>query len=101
MQRIGRRTRVKPEAVAEYRDWHRHVWPELLALNRQAGIRNYTIFMDGPELFSYVEVEDFETAIAFLSRNEISGRWQALMAPLMEGDALSPWTLLEEVFHQD
>jgi L-rhamnose mutarotase len=101
MQRIGRRTRVKPAAIAEYRDWHRRVWPELLELNRQAGIRNYTIYMDGAELFSYFEVEDFQQAMAFLSRQEIAGRWQALMAPLMEGDSLSPWLPLEEVFHQD
>lgn len=102
MQRIGRRTRVKPEAIAEYRDWHRRVWPELLALNAGAGIRNYTIFMDGTDLFSYLEVDDFEAAIRHLSGSEIADRWQALMAPLMDSaDAVSPWTILDEVFHQD
>jgi len=88
--RIGRRTRVKPEAIAGYRDWH------------QAGIRNYTIYMDGPELFSYFEVDDLDAAMAFLSTSEVSDRWQALMAPLMDApSAENPWRVLEEVFHQD
>ena len=52
MMRIARRARVKADAIATYRDWHAKVWPELLALNAAAGIRNYTIYMDGTELFS-------------------------------------------------
>ena len=100
--RIGRRTRVKPDAIAAYRDWHRRVWPEIAALTREAGIRNYSIFMDGAELFSYFEVDDLDAAMAFLSRREISHRWQALMAPLMEAPSPeSPWQVLEEVYHQD
>lgn len=100
--RIGRRTRVKPEAIAGYRDWHQRVWPEIVALTRQAGIRNYTIYMDGPELFSYFEVDDLDAAMAFLSTSEVSDRWQALMAPLMDApSAENPWRVLEEVFHQD
>jgi L-rhamnose mutarotase len=102
MQRIGRSTRLKPGAEAEYRTWHRQVWPELLALNKQAGIRNYSIFIDGTRLFSYLEVDDFAAAAAFLERDETSRRWQALMAPFMDSDdEHSPWVLLEEVFHAD
>ncbi len=102
MQRIGRRTRLKHWAIGEYRDWHLKVWPELLALNVGAGIRNYTIFIDGAELFSYLEVDDFEGAISHLSDSEVAACWQTLMAPLMDSaDAISPWAVLEEVFHQD
>lgn len=101
MQRIGRRTKVKPEAVAQYRDWHARVWPELLLLNKQVGIRNYTIFIDGDDLFSYLEVDDFEAAAALMTGSPIGEKWQALMAPLMVSEALNPWTTLEEIFHQD
>jgi L-rhamnose mutarotase len=101
-QRIGRRTRVKADAVGAYRDWHKRVWPEIVELTREAGVRNYTIFMDGAELFSYFEVDDLAAAMAFLSGSEVSDRWQALMAPLMDApSAASPWQVLEEVFHQD
>lgn len=102
MMRMGRRTRVKPEAAAEYRRWHAEVWPELIALNTAAGIRNYSIYMDGAELFSYFEVDDFDAAMALLSGNQLAAKWQALMAPFMESDdATSPWVVLEEVYHQD
>jgi L-rhamnose mutarotase len=102
MQRIGRTTWLKPGREAEYRDWHGKVWPEMLALVRDAGIRNYTIFIDGRQLFSYLEVEDFEKASAIIDAAEVSARWQALMAPLMDAvDAISPWRRLEEVFHSD
>src|SRR5262245_1243209 len=102
MQRIGRTTHVKAGAEAEYRKWHQQVWPELLQLNKQAGIRNYTIFMQGTQLFSYLEVDDFRATIAILSHSELGQRWQELMAPLMDADdLLSPWVVLEEVFHLD
>jgi len=56
----------------------------------------------GAELFSYLEVDDFEGAISHLSDSEVAARWQALMAPLMySADAISPWAVLDEVFHQD
>ena len=101
-QRIGRRTRLKPEAIGAYREWHAAVWPALLALNTEAGIRNYSIFIDGVDLFSYLEVDDLEKAIASLSKSDVARSWQRLMAPLMDSeDAVNPWTLLEEVFHQN
>jgi L-rhamnose mutarotase len=102
MQRIGRTAWVKPGREAEYRDWHAKVWPELLAVVREAGIRNYTIFMQGRQLFSYLEVDDFETASAAVAATEVSARWQELMAPFMDAvDEISPWTRLDEVFHSD
>lgn len=102
LQRIGRRTRVRPEAISAYRDWHKRIWAEIVELTREAGIRNYTIYMDGPDLFSYFEVEDLTAAMAFLSRSDLSNRWQTLMAPLMDAPvAESPWQVLEEVLHLD
>jgi L-rhamnose mutarotase len=100
--RIGRRARVTSEGVTAYRAAHAEVWPELVELNRASGIRNYTIFIDGVELFSYFEVDNYEAAVALLSDSELAGKWQALMAPLMDSATqLAPWAVLDEVFHQD
>lgn len=99
--RLGRRTRVKLEALPEYRKWHERVWPELLDLNRQAGVRNYSIFLDGTTLFSYCEVDDPERANTQMMQSDLGARWQALMAPFMDAeDPNEPWTELEEIFHQ-
>ena len=43
--------RVRPEKVDAYLDAHRDVWPEMLDALRTAGIRNYTIFRAGNEMF--------------------------------------------------
>jgi len=102
MERIGRWTRLKAGSEEPYKEWHRKVWPELLAMNSQAGIRNYSIYLRGRELFSYLEVDDWEAAMKFLGSQEVCQRWQELMAPFMDAaDAISPWQRLEEVFHQE
>ena len=43
--------RVRPERIEEYVHAHRHVWPEMLDALRSAGIRNYTIFRHGNQMF--------------------------------------------------
>ena len=50
--------RVKPDRVDEYVRAHREVWPEMLAALEDAGIRNYTIFRAGNEMFGYFESDD-------------------------------------------
>jgi L-rhamnose mutarotase len=65
-------------------------------------VSNYTIFMDGCDLFSYLEVEDWAAAIEMLASSPVGQRWQALMAPLMNAeDPTMPWRPLEEAYHQD
>jgi L-rhamnose mutarotase len=94
--------RVRPDRIDEYLEAHRNVWPELLAALRSAGIRNYTIFRHGNELFGYFESDDLEAAAAFMEAQEVNARWQDAMAGLLEErvpDAGPP--ALEEVFHLD
>ena len=102
MQRIGRRSRLKPESVDEYVQAHRTIWPEMQSAIEHAGIRNYSIYRDGLDLFSYFEVEDLERAAAFLEQQPIAQKWQDEMSGFMDAeDALMPWRLMEEVFHLD
>jgi len=100
--RIGRRSKLKPEGVAAYREWHSKVWPAVLEFNTAAGIRNFSIFLDGTDLFSYFEVDEVAAALARLNSREMVTKWLELMAPLMDApDPMTPWVDLEEVFHQD
>jgi L-rhamnose mutarotase len=75
---------VRPEKLEEYLGAHREVWPEMLAALRGAGIRNYTIFRDGNRMFGYFEADDLAAAAVYLSRQEVSTRWQDAMAELLE-----------------
>jgi L-rhamnose mutarotase len=90
---------VRPDKIDEYVEAHRRVWPELLAALRAAGIRNYTIFRHGNEVFGYFESSDLEGAAAYMEAQEVNARWQDTMAELLEErvpDAGPP--TLEEIF---
>ena len=94
--------RVRPDRIDEYVEAHRHVWPEMLDALRGAGIRNYTIFRAGNEMFGYFEADDLAAAELYLSQQEVCTRWQDEMAELLEErvpDAGPP--ALVEVFRLD
>jgi L-rhamnose mutarotase len=102
MQRSAFVLRVRPDKIDEYVEAHRNVWPELLAALREAGIRNYTIFRHGNEMFGYFESEDLETAGRYIAAQEVNARWQDAMADLLEErvpDAGPP--TLQEIFRLD
>jgi len=93
---------VRPERIEDYVHAHRHVWPEMLDALRSAGIRNYTIFRHGNQMFGYFESDDLEAAARYLAEQEVSERWQDTMAELLEQripDSGPP--PLEEVFRLD
>tara|TARA_B100001013_G_C24422299_1_gene368351 strand:+ start:154 stop:477 length:324 start_codon:yes stop_codon:yes gene_type:complete len=105
MKRIGFQMKVKEEAIPEYKEWHRKVWPEMLEAIKKHGWTNYTLFMrpDGL-MFGYVEVpETFQAALEGMASEEVNTRWQELMAPYFEvppGSRPDQNMLeLEEVFH--
>ena len=105
MARYCFQLRVRPEMLAEYRERHRAVWPEMLAALRDTGWRNYSLFLraDGL-LIGYVEADDLRAAQADMAATAVNARWQAAMAPFfvdLEGRPDEGFALLEEVFHLD
>jgi L-rhamnose mutarotase len=94
--------RVRPDKIEEYIRAHRDVWPEMLDALRGAGIRNYTIFRDGDQMFGYFEADDLAAAGRYLAQQEVSTRWQDAMAELLVErvpDGGPP--ALEEIFRLD
>jgi L-rhamnose mutarotase len=95
---------VRPERLAEYRERHRAVWPEMLAALRDTGWRNYSLHLreDGL-LVGYVEADDLAAAQRAMAGTEVNARWQAEMAPFFAGlDGRAPdegFLVLEEIFH--
>ena len=76
--------RVRPDRIDDYVAAHRDVWPEMLGALRGAGIRNYTIFRDGNQVFGYFEADDLEAAARFLADHPVCTRWQDAMAELLD-----------------
>jgi L-rhamnose mutarotase len=103
MPRYCFQLQVRPERLAEYRERHRAVWPEMLAALRDTGWRNYSLFLRGDGLLiGYVESDDLAASQAAMAATAVNGRWQAEMAPFFvdrDGRPDEGFRLLEEVFH--
>ena len=103
MPRYCFQLQVRPERLAEYRERHRAVWPEMLAALRDAGWRNYSLFLRGDGLLiGYVESDDLAASQAAMAATAVNARWQAEMAPLfvdLDGRPDEGFLLLDEVFH--
>ncbi len=84
MQRIAFQLRIRPGMTEAYDEAHRHVWPELLAELDRFGVREYSIFRRGQQLFLYMRVPDFQQLLAQLAESDVNLRWQQTMAPLFE-----------------
>ena len=93
---------VDPHRIADYRRVHERVWPELLEALRDAGWRNYSLFLrDDGLLVGYVEADDLGRAQARIAATEVNARWQEAMAELFETDGPpdEAWELVPEVFN--
>jgi L-rhamnose mutarotase len=104
MQRVGFLIKVKPHKLAEYKKLHNPIWPELAAVLKDAGMRNYSLWLrpDGLE-FGYLECDDWSAVRAKLATSEVHARWQTMMRDYLDTttDAAQggqPIEMLEQVF---
>lgn len=104
MARIAFTMQLLPGFEEEYQRRHDAIWPELAALLREAGISNYSIFLDDDtrRLFAYMEVSERYDS-HWLPRQGVMQKWWDMMGDIMETNAdHSPVALpLREVFHLD
>ena len=87
---------------SEYKKRHDAIWPELSALLNQAGVTDYSIFLDKQTrtLFAvHTIAEGFDPD--YLPKHPIVKKWWQYMADIMEtNDDNSPVTTsLDEVFY--
>lgn len=84
MERYAWRAKVKDGYMDEYIKRHDEIWPEMIAELKKAGIKNYTIFADGNELFGYYECEkgaDFAEKVQTTSA--IVKKWDEYMKDIL------------------
>ena len=98
--------RLRPGAEAAYEEAHRAVWPEMLALLKQAGISEYSIFRRGLLLVLVLRCVDFDATWSQIENDPVNLRWQAAMAPLFDAfDPMDPlrtgerFPMMDEVFY--
>ncbi len=94
--------RLNPGMRDEYQRRHYAIWPELVALLRDAGISDYSIHLDAETsiLFGVLWRTD-DHGMDALRDSPVMQRWWAEMADLMETrpDNEPVATALETVFH--
>lgn len=106
MRRVCFVLRVRRDRLAEYRERHAAVWPEMLTALRAAGWHDYSLFLgeDGL-LVGHFRTTDLTTSLAAMAATEVNARWQAEMAPFFESlDGRRPdegFVVLDEVFNLD
>ena len=101
MQRQAVKMFLNPGCATEYRKRHDAIWPELAALLTDAGVSNYSIYLD-PEtniLFAYLERRDDHHMDA-LPTHPVMRKWWDHMKDIMRANPDgSPVAIpLEEMF---
>jgi L-rhamnose mutarotase len=104
MERIAFRMMLNPGQAEEYRRRHDAIWPELVNLLHEAGISDYSIFLD-PEtnvLFAVLR-RSADHGMDKLPDQAVMQRWWAFMGDIMATNADgSPVVVpLQPVFHLD
>lgn len=94
--------KLLPGFEAEYQSRHDAIWPELVTLLRQAGISDYSIFLDPDslDLFAFLKAEE-EALLEILPAKAIMKKWWVYMSDIMEtNEDMSPVSRpLKEVFY--
>jgi L-rhamnose mutarotase len=79
------RMKLKPGVTEEYRRRHDELWPELAAALRDAGIHDYSIFLDEETLHLFAVLKlRADHKRHELPRHPVMRRWWDYMADLME-----------------
>jgi L-rhamnose mutarotase len=60
VQRVAFQLRIRAGRIDHYDEAHRYVWPELIAELESFGVRDYSIFRRGQELFLTLRVPNFD-----------------------------------------
>ena len=88
MEKIAFRMFLNPGQADEYRRRHEALWPELAALLREAGISDYSIFLDAQTHVLYAVLKRrSDHRMDTLPQHPVMQRWWAHMADLMRTNA--------------
>jgi len=104
MKRLAFKMQLNPGQKEEYKKRHKEIWSDLKKLLNDAGINEYSIFLDEETntLFAFQKVAGVSGS-QNLGETEIMKKWWNYMADIMETNPdNSPVTVeLEEVFYME
>ena len=104
MERYAWKAIVREGMLDEYIKRHDEIWQEMKDVLHAAGIRNYTIWNVGNELFGYYECDSIAEAGRIQAESEVNARWDQYMRDVMifEKDPVTgAQPLMKQVFFFD
>ena len=94
-----------PKLIAEYREHHRKMWPEIVKSLKAAGIRELEIYLRGTRLVMIIDAAEgfsFEEKLKADARDPKVREWEELMwkyqQPLAGAKAGEKWQPMEQIF---
>ncbi len=95
-----------PDKIAQYKEYHRNVWPEVIELLQSVGIRDMKIFLLGRRMFMLMQADDAFQPERDFARLEASStrynEWQRTMDQFQErvpeAQPEEHWAAMEKVF---
>lgn len=97
--------RDDPELIEKYCEAYAHVWPEIMAGQREVGILDMQIYRLGNRLFMIVDTVDsfgWDRDMARLATLPRQAEWEAYVAQFQGCDPDAPstekWRLMEKIF---
>lgn len=93
------------EMIKKYVEAHAHVWPEVIAGQREVGILQMQIYRDGRSLFMIMDTVDdfdFDRDMSRLAGLPRQAEWEAYVSRFQgsKADAVSTekWQIIDKIF---
>ncbi len=84
MEKYAWKANIKEGSLEEYKRRHDAIWDEMKEVLKSAGIKNYTIWNVGTELFGYYECEyGAEYAAKVQAESEVVKKWDEYMKDIL------------------
>ncbi len=97
-----------PKLITEYEDYHKEIWPEIIASIKNSGIENMEIYRIGNRLFMIMEVNEFfsfEQKSKMDETNPKVQEWEALMRKYQQALSMAKsgekWMLMDKIFQME
>lgn len=94
-----------PDLIAEYENYHKKVWPEIIKSIRDSGIEVLDIYRTGNRMFMIIEANDdfsFEKKDSMDEANPKVKEWEELMWKFQQalpwGKPGEKWILMDKIF---
>lgn len=105
MEHIAWTGKILPGCKEEYKKRHAEIWPEMVAILREAGICNYSIFCCGDTLFGYYECQKgIQYAEKVQADSDVVAKWNLYMKDILDLEMdvkTGAQPKLEQVFRMD